>query len=170
MEVLGAHRFRSIHRSAGALDIGRLLGFFICAHIVHGGEVKEVVDFPFQGFHRLGVDAQILAGQVAYDGLHLGFIRAPALTQFVQLVLGLFTHQYVDSATTCQKLLHQETANKSGATRQEIIHQSSTLPVALLLSIHAGTHTTKVLEFSGNAGIVLNCNLHVSNFFRAFTL
>merc|ERR1711964_413084 len=53
-EVLGAHRFRSIHRSAGALDIGRLLGFFICAHIVHGGEVKEVVDFPFQGFHRLG--------------------------------------------------------------------------------------------------------------------
>ena len=170
MEVFGAHCLGSTHRSPSALDVGRLLSFFVCPHVVHGGEVKEVVDFPFQGFQCLGVNTQIFAGQVAYDSLHLGFIRPPPLAQFVQLVLGLFTHQNVDSTPTCQKLLHEETANKSGATRQEIIHRSSTLPVALLLSILAGTHTTKVLEFSGNAGIVLNCNLHVSNFFRVFTL
>ena len=70
--------------------------------------------------------------------LDLAFIRPPALSQHLKLVLALFTHQNVDRATARQQLLHQKTPNKSGSTCEEVIHRFSTLPVACSLSIHAG--------------------------------
>merc|ERR1712023_571235 len=104
-----------------------------------------MINLPFKGIERLGIDTQIFTGQVANNSLYLGFVCSPALAQLLEFTPGLLTHQHMHSAPACQQLLYEKSANKSGATGQEIIHQSSTLLVAQLLSIHAGPHTTKVL-------------------------
>ena len=139
VEMLCAHGFGSLNSSPGAFNIGCCLGLFIGAHVVHSGQVEEVINIPLQGFHGLGINAEILAGEVADNRLYPAVIHTPALAQLCQLVLRLLAYQNVYGTAPGQQFFYQKTTDKTGAACQEIIHKYSILPVALLLSVHQRT-------------------------------
>ena len=130
VEALGVKCLSCFNRMPGAFDIGLALALGVGTHVVNGGEMKEVIDVALK-FADIGIrQAKARLRQIADNGNHPGFIHAPALAQFGELVQGLFPDQQVDDATAGQQFFYEEAADKSGSACQKIVHS---LPILLLL-------------------------------------
>ena len=87
MEATGFHSGCRIDGTVGALDVGGLLGLFVRPHVIHCSKVEEMINVTLERFHRLGVNTQVRAGEVADHCFHPGLIRAPTLPKLVQFFL-----------------------------------------------------------------------------------
>ncbi len=89
MQVLGVERARKFDRVRGAADVDRRVALGGRGHVVHGGEMEEVLDLAAQLRHLFLLDAQQRPAQVSdhrLDALGGGGAggQAPALDQVVQ--------------------------------------------------------------------------------------
>ena len=125
MQVAGVERAGELDGVAGAVDVEALVDLVGGRHVVHRGEVEEVLDRAVQAADLLVGQAEARLLQIADDGLDaLGGVGAPALDERGEAVTRALAHEHVDVALALEQLLHEMAADEAGRARHEIRHCS----------------------------------------------
>ena len=105
----------------GAVHVGPLRGLLVGLHVVHGGEMEEVVDRLVEA-----LDAQAGLRQVPghRDDPALG--GAEPLDERVELPAGALADEHVDRAVPLQELGHEVPAHEAGRSGYEVVQVTST--------------------------------------------
>ncbi len=127
VEVLRAKRGSQFDRVVGATDVHRHVELKRRGHVVHGGEVEEVLDVPFELSHLLLPESQERLAQVADDWVHALAHRPtgdgfPLLDQVVEASERVFAHEHMDLALAFEQSFDQPAADEARRARYEIRH------------------------------------------------
>ncbi len=120
-------RPRQFHRVVCAAHVDRRIELHRRGHVIHGGEMEEVIDRAVELGYLLICQSQQRLAQIPDDGMNAPAHRRlrgpfPALDQLVQASERVFAHQNVDLALALQQSLHQPTADEAGCSCHEIGH------------------------------------------------
>ena len=123
--VEAAHlvRVRELDHVARAVHVRPLRGLLVGLHVVHRGEVEEVVDRLVEA-----LDPQPGLGQVAGHRHDPSLGSVEALHERVELAARALAHQHVDGALALEELGHQVPSDEAGGPGHEVVQVPSTLP------------------------------------------
>ena len=135
MEVLYPQRPREFHRMGGAADVHRHVKLRRGGHVVHGGQVKEVLDRPLELGDLLVLESeqeltQISDHRVDAPAHRCLASRFPPLDRLVQASERVLAHEHVDLALALEQPLDESAADEARCSRYEIRHAISSRSIS----------------------------------------
>ena len=121
VQMAGADRVRERDGVARAPDVQALVDRVVGGHVVHRGEVEDVLDVAGQRGDVVVGQAQPRLGEVAEDGLD-AVAGAPALDQAIEALARALADEHVDVAFALQQPLDEVASDESGRARHEVRH------------------------------------------------